>query len=71
MKSEASREFYLFLNEFNKFNNTGRGMLHSIPHMTLKILKNCFFGVKTSRFPLILCNVIMDCHYFSQKSVNR
>ena len=35
-------------------------MLDSIYHMTLKILKNCIFGVKTSRFSLILCNVIMD-----------
>ena len=27
-------------------------MLVSIYHMTLKILENCIFGVKTSRFPL-------------------
>ena len=26
----------LFRNEFNKFNNTGAGMLDSIYHMTLK-----------------------------------
>ena len=42
----------LFRNEFNKFNQTGAGMLDSNYHMTLKILKNCIFGVKTSRFPL-------------------
>ena len=35
-------------------------MLDSIYHMTLKILKNFIFGVKTSRFSLILHNVIMD-----------
>ena len=50
----------LFRNKFNKFNNTGAGMLDSIYHMTLKILKNCIFGVQTSRFSLILLNVIMD-----------
>ena len=38
----------LFRNEFNKFNNTGAGMLDSIYHMTLKLLKNHIFGVKTS-----------------------
>ena len=31
----------LFHNEINKFNNTGAGMLDSIYHMTLKLLKNC------------------------------
>ena len=35
-------------------------MLDSIYHMTLKILKKCIFGVKTSIFSLILRNVIMD-----------
>ena len=35
-------------------------MLDSIYHVTLKILKDCIFGVKTSRLFLILCNVIMD-----------
>ena len=38
------------LNEFNKFNNTGAQMLDSIYHMTLKLVKNHIFGVKTSRF---------------------
>ena len=27
-----------FCNEFNKFNNTGAGMLDSIDHMTLRLL---------------------------------
>ena len=49
-----------FLKEFNKFNKTGARMLDSIYHMTLKILKNCIFGLKTSRVSLILRNVIMD-----------
>ena len=35
-------------------------MLDSIYHMTLKILGNCIFGVKTSRVTLILRNFIMD-----------
>ena len=30
-------------NEFNKFNNTGVGMLDFIYHMTLKLLKDSFF----------------------------
>ena len=40
----------LFRNEFNKFNNKGAGMLDSIYHKTLKLLKNHIFGLKTSRF---------------------
>ena len=39
-------------------------MLDSIYHMTLKILKNCIFGVKTSRISLILRNVITDATTF-------
>ena len=35
-------------------------MVDAIYHMTLKLLINCIFGVKTSRFSLILHNVIMD-----------
>ena len=55
-----------FRNEFNKFNNTGARIIDSIYHMTLKILKNCIFGVKTSRFSLILCNVIMNVITFPE-----
>ena len=36
----------LFRNELNKFNNIGARTLHSIYHMTLKLLKNRIFGVK-------------------------
>ena len=39
----------LFRNKFSKFNNTGARMLDSIYHMTLKLIKNHIFGVKTSR----------------------
>ena len=56
----------LFRNEFNKFNNTGARIIDSIYHMTLKILTNCIFGVKTSRFSLILCNVIMNVITFPE-----
>ena len=56
----------LFCNEFNKFNNTGARMLDSIYHMTLKLLENCIFGVKMSRFSLILHNVIMDIIKFTE-----
>ena len=50
----------LFRNEFNKFNYIGARMLDSIYHMTLKLLRNRIFGVKTSRFCYLLRNVIMD-----------
>ena len=50
----------LFCNKFKIFNITGTQMLDSIYHMTLKLLKNCIFGVKTSRFCRLLCNHIMD-----------
>ena len=56
----------LFRNEFNEFNNTGERMLDSIYHMSLKLLKHCIFGVKTSRFSLILRNVIMDVITFPE-----
>ena len=55
----------LFRNEFNKFNNTGARVLGSIYHMTL-ILKNCIFGVKMSRFSLILHNAIVDVITFPE-----
>ena len=41
-------------------------MLDSTYHMTKKILKNCIFGVKTSKFSRILCNVIMDIITFPE-----
>ena len=50
----------LFHNKFNKFNNMGALMLDSIYRMTLRLLKNHIFGVKTSRFRHCLSNVIMD-----------
>ena len=37
----------LFLNEFNKFNNTRARMLDSIYHMTLRLLLNLISAVKT------------------------
>ena len=50
----------LFHNKFNKFNNTRVGMLDSIYHLTSKLIKNHIFGMKTSRFCHLLCNVIME-----------
>ena len=38
----------LFRDELTKFNNTGARMLDSIYHMTLKLIKNRIFCVKTS-----------------------
>ena len=50
-----------FRNEFNKFNdNTGAQLLDSIYHMTLKLIKNCIFGVNTSIFSHLSRNGIMD-----------
>ena len=37
-----------FRKEFNKFNITGAQILDSIYHMTLNLIKNYIFGVKTS-----------------------
>ena len=56
----------LFRNEFNKFNNTGAQMLDSIYHMTLKLIKNHIFDVKTSRFYHLLHQVIMDVIMFPE-----
>ena len=50
----------LFCNKLNKFNNAGALMLDSIYHKTIKLLKNCIFGVKTSRFCHLLGTVIME-----------
>ena len=50
----------LFLNKFNKFNNTGAQMLDSINHRTSKLLKHHIFGVKNANILLSLHNVIMD-----------
>ena len=36
----------LLRNEFTKFNNTGARMLHSIYHMTLKLLKIAILALK-------------------------
>ena len=62
-----------FRNEFDTFNNTGARMLDSIYHMTLKLIKNYIFGVKTSR----CCNLersiiimIMGVITIATKSVN-
>ena len=38
-------------------------MIDSIYHMTLKLIKNLIFGVKTSRFFYFLRNVIMEVRY--------
>ena len=54
----------LFRNKFNKFNNTGAQMLHSIYHMTLKLIKNHTLGMKTSKH--LLRNIVMDLITFSE-----
>ena len=40
----------LFHSGFNEFNDTGARMSHSFFHITVKLLKNRIFDVKTSRF---------------------
>ena len=54
----------LFRNEFNKLKKTGARILDSIYHMTLKLLKNCIFDVKMSKFYHLLCNVIIEVMSF-------
>ena len=39
-----------FLNEFNKFNNTGAQMQYSIYHMTLNVHFICKLYIKTLQF---------------------
>ena len=48
----SARDSLNLLNEFDKFNNTRARMLDSIYHMTLRLIKNRIFGVKTSRFAI-------------------
>ena len=50
----------LFHNEYDKFNNTSVGMVDSIYHRTLKLLKNHIFGLKKSSFCHLLCKFIKD-----------
>ena len=58
----------LFRNEFNKFNNTGARMLHSIYHMT-NTLKSHF----CCKYVIILSLCTQRCygrHNVSRKSIN-
>ena len=50
----------LFRNKFNIFNNTGARMLDSFYHMTLKLIKNHIFCVKTSIICYLSSNIIMN-----------
>ena len=52
-----AKHFIFFRNKLNKLNSTGAQMLDFIYHMTLKILKNHIFGMKTSRFPLFYATI--------------
>ena len=61
IKCEACLAFYrFFCNKFDKFNNTGAQMLDSTYHMTLPLLYNHIFVVKTLRICYLLGNIIMD-----------
>ena len=42
----------LFRNDFNKFNNTGARILDSTYHMTLKLLKDHIFLLKSQDFAI-------------------
>ena len=48
----------LFRNEYDKFNNTRARMLDSMYHMTLKLLKNRIFVVKTRQDVAIFCTTL-------------
>ena len=51
----------LFHNKFNKLNKTGAQILDFSYHRKLKVLQNCFFGMKTSIiFYHFECNIVMD-----------
>ena len=67
-KRDKMRGF--FATRFNKFNKTRAQMLDSIYHMTLKLLQNRIFGIKTSRFCHLLRNVIMDYNRHYVKLLN-
>ena len=43
-KNPRLAEHFISSNEFDKFNNTGAGMLDSIYHMTLELIKNPFWA---------------------------
>ena len=49
-----AEHFITFCNKFKKFNNTEAGMLDTIYQMILKLLLNCVFGMKSSRF----CHIV-------------
>ena len=72
MKCESCRAFYhfFFLNEFNKFNNTGARMLYSIYCITLRFFGNLNSAVKN----VIIFSLCMQRCYgrqnVSRKSVN-
>ena len=42
----------LFRNKFNNFNITAKQMSDSLYYRTLKLLKNCIFGIKSSSFAI-------------------
>ena len=48
----------LFVNEFNKFNNTGARMLDSIYHMTLRLLLNLISGEKLYNFVIMYATLL-------------
>ena len=52
--------FSHFRNEFNKFNNIGARMLDYFYHMTLKLIENLCFIVKTSRFAHLIRNDMLQ-----------
>ena len=56
----------LFRNEFNKFNNTIARMLDSIYHMTLRLLLNLIFAVKTLLFCHYVRSIVMDVITFPE-----
>ena len=55
-----AKHLTLFHNKFNKFSDTEACMIDFTYHMTSKLLKNCSFGMKISRFCHLKRSVIMD-----------
>ena len=58
-----------FHNSFNKFNNTGARMLNSFYHMTLKLLLNLIFDVKTQDFAIFCATLNRTSLHYVAKSV--
>ena len=61
-----AEHFIAFLQQFNKFINTGAPMLDSVYHMALKLVGNHVFGLKTQRFNIYATLLWLSLHNVSK-----